>query len=226
MQKTSNHEFLQTIFEESIKDLNKEYPFFIPCHVLKKTLEKNIASALRKEMLDSVTNKIEETIATFSKGEEFVLEPVNYSLILTDTIILHLCDETWEEVLILAHKCGFEQKDWHDIPILTCNSESEEICPFSNRYYSILTELLSMHGCIEFYGGELWTREQEEGDNFIYSTFSIQIKQLESINIDPYRCRICFSIDQLKYFAECVDKTCVRKVFGDAIATIECLHIC
>ena len=226
MSKTSNHEFLQTIFEESIKELNKKYPFFIPCDVLKKAIEKNFANALRKEILDSAKRKIEKTISTFSEGVGVVLDPVHYLLTLDNLISLHLCDETWEKVLNLAHRYGLEQKDWQDISILTCNYENAEILPFSNKYYSILTELLSMHGCIKFYGGELWTREQEEGDNFLHKTFRIQSTQLESINIKPYRQKISFSIDQLKYFAECVDKTCVRKVYGYAIAAIECLDIC
>ena len=119
MSKTSNHEFLQTIFEESIKELNKKYPFFIPCDVLKKTIEKNFANALRKEMLDSAKSKIEETISTFSEGDGFVLDPVHYLLTLDNPISLHLCDETWEKVLNLAHRYGLEQKDWQDISILT-----------------------------------------------------------------------------------------------------------
>lgn len=227
---TSRHEFLQSIFEDCLKDLIEDYPLFIQCNTLRNALEQKIAQCIEDDLTNIIQNTTRNAINDFSSfisKEGYHIESIHYTLLFNNDVKLYINDEQWKMILNIASSYGFNQDIWHGIPILILDhsraNESIEFIDYSIKCWNMLTNLLATQGYITFYGGELFSNSQNSGNCFSHSAFTISNYQLS--DSDDYMNQR-FNKSQLDYLAEISGKHCERQIVSDAIATIENLVIC
>ncbi|MBR3325068.1 MAG: hypothetical protein IKG14_03370 [Clostridia bacterium] len=225
---------ITTIFEKCVERLSRRNQFFIPCDILRKAIDKEITDFIKKYMNNVISEtckkELNNLVSYFTQeGFSFMsqVEIRKYPTSFIEDIDVKISDFQWERIIEIATEYGFKVCMWDDMEVLVMptleSAETRDFLDFSFKCRKSIDEIIMKEGSISFYGGELYTREQEEGSEFFHNKFMISSYQT---NLDPEVDRTEFYLDQLTFWADTHNKQVKREIAADAIVTVEILEIC
>ncbi len=234
MVETYNYEFRNTIFKECVERLSRRYQFFIPCDILRKVIEKEITDFIKKYMNNVISEtckkELNNLVSYFTQeGFSFTsqVEIRKYPTSFIEDIDVKISDFQWDEIIGIATEYGFKVCMWDGMEVLVMPpleiAETHDFLDLSVKCRKAIDEIIKEREAISFYGGELFTREQEEGSEFFHNKFVISSYQT---NLDSEVDRTEFNLDQLTFWADTHNKQVKREIAADAIVTVEILEIC
>lgn len=233
MIETYKYEFWAKNFRSVICRLNRSTPFFVSFHTLRNAMEKFVTELMKEEINKEIKRAIEDKLAYCSvliANDGCTIEPdlkLDAYPTISDKTKIRISNAQWDTILDIAYSYGFRKDSWQGeiilaVPSLEISQQYTFLRSYT-KYQELFNKLMFENGWISFYGGELFTKEQEKGDKFLYTTFSVSSYQLDD---DSYiYANSKFKITQLKYIAEQFGKKVSRVIKSDALATVEILEI-